>query len=202
MLIRKRPDIPSSQITPKKVYLSRRKLLAGGAAAGGLALAGGRAADLLWPSLRASAGTKLAGVIKGPFSTTEPQTPYDTATHYSNFYEFGTRKEEPAEKAKNFRTSPWMITVEGLVKRPRAFDLDQIMKLAPLEERIYRHRCVEGWSIVVPWIGFPLNALIKLVDPQSKAKYVAFESFYDPKQMLSPRQRRRCRRAWERRPWP
>jgi len=187
MLIRREPSIKSSEITPRQVYLSRRKLLWGGLAGGALA-AGGAAWRLLSPPQPVLAGTKLTGVVKGPFNTSEAQTPFQTVTHYNNFYEFGTAKEEPAEKARNFRTSPWMITVEGLVKKPRKFDLDQIMKIAPLEERIYRHRCVEGWSIVVPWIGFPLNVLIKLVDPLSKANYVAFESFYDPKQMLSPRQ--------------
>jgi sulfoxide reductase catalytic subunit YedY len=107
-------------------------------------------------------------------------------THYNNFYEFGTDKEQPAVLAKNFKTTPWTVSVEGEVAKPKTYDLDAIMKLAPLEERIYRHRCVEGWSIVVPWIGYSLSTLIKLAEPTAKAKYVAFQSLYDPKQMWSP----------------
>ena len=104
-------------------------------------------------------------------------------THYNNFYEFGTGKNEPARNAQNFKTSPWTVSVEGDVAKPRKFALDEILKLAPLEERIYRHRCVEAWSIVVPWIGYSLSALLKQVQPTAKAKYVAFESYCDPKQM-------------------
>ncbi len=174
MLIKKPPDIRSSEITPRHIYVSRRKFLAAGAALAA------------FPGI-AAAGTKLIGVQKGPFSTDEKVTPFDDVTHYNNFYEFGTDKRQPAELAKNLRTSPWTISVEGLVAKPKVFDLDAIMKLAPLEERIYRHRCVEGWSIVVPWIGFPLNALLKQVEPNSKAKYVAFQSLYDPRQMPSAR---------------
>jgi sulfoxide reductase catalytic subunit YedY len=126
---------------------------------------------------------KLNGVIKGPFSTDEKQTPLNDVTHYNNYYEFGTAKEEPAQYAKNFVTSPWTVSVVGEVKKPRNFTMDEILKLAPLEERIYRHRCVEGWSIVVPWIGFSLSTIAKLVEPTSKAQFVAFESYYDVKQM-------------------
>jgi sulfoxide reductase catalytic subunit YedY len=133
------------------------------------------------------AGTRLNGVVKSPFSTNEKQTPFSDVTHYNNFYEFGTGKEQPAELAKNFKTSPWTVSIEGAVHKPRTYDLDALMKMAPLEERIYRHRCVEAWSIVVPWIGFPLNVLVKQVEPTSNAKFIAFQSLYDPKQMLSPR---------------
>jgi methionine sulfoxide reductase catalytic subunit len=122
-------------------------------------------------------------VAKSPFSTTEPVTPIEAVTAYNNFYEFGTGKDEPAKNVRNFRTSPWTISIEGAVAKPQVLALDAIFKAAPLEERICRHRRVEGWSIVVPWIGFPLNSLIKLVDPLSTAKYVAFQSLYDPKQM-------------------
>jgi len=104
-------------------------------------------------------------------------------TTYNNFYEFGTDKGDPSQNAKNFRTSPWTVSVEGEVAKPRKFTMDEIMSLAPLEERIYRHRCVEAWSIVVPWVGYSFNTLAKLVQPNPKAKYVAFESCYDPKQM-------------------
>ena len=158
--------IPYSEVTPKHVYLNRRRFLALGAAGGVL-----------------YANPKLNGVKKSPLSTSETPTPYDVVTHYNNFYEFGTAKDQPAEMAKNFHTSPWTVKIEGAAAKPQVFDLDAVLKLAPLEERIYRHRCVEGWSIVVPWIGFPLNALLKQVEPTAKAKYVAFESLYDPKQM-------------------
>jgi sulfoxide reductase catalytic subunit YedY len=104
-------------------------------------------------------------------------------THYNNFYEFGADKSEPARNSQNFRTSPWTVSVEGEVKTPGKFSMDEILKLAPLEERIYRHRCVERWSIVVPWIGYSLSTILKLVEPTAKAKYVAFQTFYDAKQM-------------------
>jgi sulfoxide reductase catalytic subunit YedY len=183
MLIKKPAEIRSSEITPHSVYLNRRKFLAGISLAGAALAAGRGLLEMVSPSTTVQAGAKLDVALKSPFSTAEKQTPYDDVTHYNNFYEFGTSKEEPAERAKNFRTSPWTVSVEGLVNKPRTYDLDGILKLAPLEERIYRHRCVEGWSIVVPWIGFPLNALIKQAEPLSKAKYVAFQSFYDPGQM-------------------
>jgi methionine sulfoxide reductase catalytic subunit len=183
MLLKKGSEIFSSEITPKSVYLTRRAFIAGASVAVA-ALAGERVvSQLISPSGKAHAGTKLNGVIKGPFSTSEQQTPYNDVTHYNNFYEFGTGKNEPAEKAKNFSTSPWTVSVEGAVNQRRKFDLDSLMKLAPLEERIYRHRCVEAWSIVVPWIGFPLNVLLKQVEPTSKAKYVAFQTLYDSRQM-------------------
>jgi methionine sulfoxide reductase catalytic subunit len=115
-------------------------------------------------------------------------TPHQAIISYNNFYEFGTGKDEPVRLAKNFKTNPWTVSLEGEVMKPKTLDLDQVMKLAPLEERIYRHRCVEGWSFVIPWVGFPLSALLKQVEPTSKAKYVAFQTAYDPKQMLSSRQ--------------
>jgi len=158
-----------SEVTPKSVYLNRRRFLGGLAA---LAAAPG-----------ASGAAKLEGAVKSPYSTTEPPTSYKDVTHYNNFYEFGTAKTQPAELARNFRTRPWTVSIEGDVARPKVYDIDALLKLAPLEERIYRHRCVEGWSIVVPWIGFSLNAVIKQAEPLSKAKFVAFQSYYDPKQM-------------------
>jgi sulfoxide reductase catalytic subunit YedY len=154
--------------------------------AGVVGLAGTRLMDLISPSRDVYAGTKLA-TVKGPFSTDEKITPFNDVTHYNNFYEFGTDKSDPAKNAQNFKTSPWSVSVEGEVAKPRTFTMDDILKLAPLEERIYRHRCVEAWSIVVPWIGFSLNTLIKLVEPTPKAKYVAFQSFYDLKQMPESR---------------
>jgi sulfoxide reductase catalytic subunit YedY len=170
---REHPITVWSEVTPKSVYLNRRRFLAGGmlAAAARKLMAGGR----------------LEAALKSPFSTTETPTPLDDITHYNNFYEFGTSKDQPAKLATNFKTSPWTVSVEGAVNKPRTYDLDTLMKLAPLEERIYRHRCVEGWSIVVPWIGFPLNALIKQVEPLSNARYVAFQSFFDLRQMPQAR---------------
>jgi len=181
MLIGKPSDIPYSEITPKRLYLNRRKFLAEAAAAGAVA-AGAGVLDLLSPRV-AMATTRLNNLVKSPFSTTEPQTPYKDVTHYNNFYEFGTDKGDPAEYAQNFRTSPWTVEVSGEVEKPHSYSLDELMKLAPLEERIYRHRCVEAWSIVVPWIGYSLAEIIKRAQPTSKAKFVAFQSLYDPKQM-------------------
>ncbi len=131
----------------------------------------------------ALAGEKLAGVRNNKYVTDEKLTPFDDIKQYNNFYEFGTAKDDPAVHAKNFQTRPWTIEVGGEIANPKTYDTDEIMKLAPLEERIYRLRCVEAWSMVVPWIGFPLNAVIRKAEPNSKAKYVAFETYYDPKQM-------------------
>ena len=172
MLIQKPADIRYSEITPKSVYLNRRKFLAGAPAA----FLGARAA-------RAQAGAKLPNLAKSPFSTTEKPNTYADVTHYNNFYEFGTSKQQPAQNATNFKTSPWTVSVEGEVGKPRKFSMDEIMKLAPLEERIYRHRCVEAWSIVVPWAGYSLSVLLKQVEPTPKARYVAFESYWDVRQM-------------------
>jgi methionine sulfoxide reductase catalytic subunit len=183
MLIKQAPDLRYSDVTPKSLYFNRRRFLAGVPAA----FAGGAA--LLSPSRRALAAITKLTTEKSPLSTTgEKITPEEDVTHYNNYYEFGTAKEEPAQLAKNFKTSPWTVSVEGDVAKPRKFSVEELMKLAPLEERIYRHRCVEAWSIVVPWIGYSLSTLLKEVEPTSKAKYVAFETLYDPKQMLSPRE--------------
>ncbi len=183
MLVKKAADIPSSEITPKSVYLDRRKFLVGVSAAGATCVAAGGLLGLLTRPGLALAATRLNNLVKSPFSTSEKPNSFEDVTHYNNYYEFGTAKEEPAEKSKNFKTLPWTVSVEGEVHKPRTFDLDAIMKMAPLEERIYRHRCVEAWSIVVPWIGFPLNVLIRQVEPTAKAKFVAFQTFYDTRQM-------------------
>ncbi len=178
MLIEKGAEIPSSEVTSKSLYLNRRKFITGAAV---LAAAAGL-------PLEVSAGDKLPGVVKGPFSTNEKQTPFKDITNYNNFYEFSTDKYEPAGLAKNFRTRPWTVKVQGDVVKPRTFDIDSLLKLAPLEERVYRLRCVEGWSMVIPWVGYPLNVLIKQVQPTSKAKFVEFTTLLDPSQM--PGQRR------------
>src|SRR5579864_3840399 len=186
MLIKKSTDIPSSEITPKSLYFDRRKFLVGASVAGASLLAGKAFFDLTAPEQQVYAA-KLNYSKNAQLSTNEPQTPFKDVTHYNNFYEFGTDKEQPAEEAKNFKTQPWSVSVEGLCKKPRKWGIDEITKLAPLEERVYQHRCVEGWSIVVPWIGFSLSNLIKQADPLPKAKYVAFQTLYDPKQMPGQR---------------
>src|SRR5213595_1589744 len=124
--------------------------------------------------MHASAGQKIDGIQKSALSTTEKVTPFNDVTHYNNYYEFSTEKEEPASLAKDFKTRPWTVTIDGAVKKKQVFDVDSIMKFAAPEERIYRHRCVEGWSIVVPWIGFSLNELINRAVPLGKAQFVEF----------------------------
>jgi sulfoxide reductase catalytic subunit YedY len=188
MVIKKAPDIPSSEITPRSLYLNRRKFLAGAAITGAVVAAGTGLRQLMNPTTVAQAGNKIDGLKKSPFSTTETITPEKDVTHYNNYYEFSTQKEEPADLAKNFRTRPWKVKIDGLVDKKQELDVDTIIKMAPPEERIYRHRCVEGWSIVVPWIGFSLSELIKRVNPQSRAKFVEFTTLLDPNQM--PGQRR------------
>jgi sulfoxide reductase catalytic subunit YedY len=175
MLILKPGDILPSEITPREVYYNRRQFM------------GALAALAIAPALAAPApparGQKLAGVTPGRFSTNEAKTPYDKVTSYNNFYEFGTGKDDPAENAHTLKTRPWTVAVEGEVKRPRIYDMDELLKFAPLEERVYRLRCVEGWSMVIPWVGFPLSALIKQVEPTGNAKFVEFLTLHDPKQM-------------------
>ena len=183
MLIKKAEDIRSSEITPKSLYLNRRKFLAGAAVAGVAAAAGLSLRDMINPSAVAFAGNKIAGIQKSAFSTTEKITPYQDVTHYNNYYEFSTEKDGPAELAKNFRTHPWKVKIDGQVAKKQELDVDSIIKMAPPEERIYRHRCVEGWSIVVPWVGFSLSELIKRVNPTSKAKFVEFTTIMDLNQM-------------------
>ncbi len=182
MIIRRQPELRYSDVSPKDVYLNRRRFLATSAAA---------AAGTLVGPFSASAGTKLTAVkTQAPFSVTDKLSSTAAVSGYNNYYEFGTGKDEPARNAPKWKVpSPWQVRIDGPgVDKPQTLDLDAIMKLAPLEERIYRHRCVERWSIVVPWIGFSLNTVLKAVNPNSKAKYVAFQSIYDPKAMLTPRE--------------
>jgi sulfoxide reductase catalytic subunit YedY len=183
MLVRKSPDLTYADVTPKSVYLDRRKFLRDMGIVGAAAVAGKGLFELASPSQVTFAATKLTGLTRSPFSTTEKQNSFEDVTHYNNFYEFGTDKGDPAKNSKNFNTSPWTVSVEGEVKKPRKFSMDEILKIAPLEERIYRHRCVEAWSIVVPWIGFSFSNLVKLVEPTPKAQFVAFQSYFDPQQM-------------------
>jgi len=183
MLIRSKSgsQLSHADVTPKDLYLNRRKFLQGLGIAGAAAVAGEGLYSALSPEV-AHAGTKLTTVKTG-YTVDEKISSVNDVTHYNNFYEFGTDKGDPAKNAQKFRTSPWTVSVEGQVKTPRKISLDEILKLAPLEERIYRHRCVERWSIVVPWIGYSLGTILKLVEPTEKAKYVAFQSYFDHNEM-------------------
>lgn len=184
MLIKKASDIRSSDITPKSTYMNRRSFIAGGTALGaGLAMLGREMAN---PSDVVAASTKLP-MVKSQFSTTEPETPFKDITNYNNFYEFSTDKHGPADLARNFRTYPWKVKVGGAVAQKKTYEIDDLMKLAPLEERIYRLRCVEGWSMVIPWVGFSLSNLMNQVQPTSKAKYVKFTTLMDMTQMPGQR---------------
>src|SRR5450759_5206497 len=169
MLIKKPADIRYSEITPKHIYMNRRSFLAGVPAA--------------FLGARALAGTKLPNVQKSKYTVSDKQNSYQDVSTYNNYYEFGTDKSDPAQYAKNFKTAPWTVSVEGACNKPRKFTIEEILALAPLEERVYRHRCVEAWSIVVPWVGYSLSTLLNKVEPTPKAKYVAFETLFDRRQM-------------------
>jgi len=158
MSIAKRPHIPSSEITPESVYVNRRRFV-----------------------------QSVAALLIQTEANERP-TPYRDVTTYNNFYEFGIDKDAPARNAKNFRTQPWLVSVEGLVKRPQSYALPDLIKGLTIEDRVYRMRCVEGWSMVVPWQGFQLSALINRLEPTPRAKYIEFETLYDPGQL--PEQRR------------
>jgi sulfoxide reductase catalytic subunit YedY len=187
MLIKKAADVRSSEITPKSLYLDRRRFLAGTAVAGAAAIAEIGLRGVVSPAMSVEANAKIDGLQKSSFSTAEKITPFKDVSSYNNYYEFSTDKYEPAGLAKNFKTSPWKVTIDGLVKKKQELDVDTILKMATPEERIYRHRCVEGWSIVVPWVGFSLNELIKRAEPLGKAKFVEFTTIQDPKQMPGQR---------------
>ncbi len=188
MLIKKASDLRSSDITPYGLYLRRREFIQ---AASGAAVAA--AAALAPPAVLTAAAqagrSKLPNVAKSPLSTTgEKLTPYEDVTTYNNFYEFGSDKEEPARTAGKFKPRPWKVAIEGHVAKPASYDLDEFIKPFALEERIYRMRCVEGWSMVIPWVGFPLSNIIKRVEPTSKAKFVEMTTLFDPSRMWGQRQ--------------
>ena len=168
MLIRKAPDLTYADVTPKSVYLERRRFLRAMGIVGATAIAGKSLFDLALPPQVAFAATKFTNLAKSDFSTSEKQNSYEDVTHYNNFYEFGTDKSDPAKNAKNFNTSNWVVSVEGEVAKPRKFTMDEILKLAPLEERIYRHRCVEAWSIVFPGLVFRSTVLSSSWNPHRK----------------------------------
>jgi len=182
MLIRKPSDVKPSEITDRALYRTRRQFIQRAAAVLAAGVPG-------WHGAHAAVPGKIAlpPIRKSAYSTTEPLNSLKEITTYNNFYEFGTDKYSPAERGKSLRTRPWTVKVSGEVKRPKTFDVDELIKLAPLEERTYRLRCVEAWSMVIPWVGFPLAELIKRVEPTGNAKYVEFTTLHDPEQMPGQR---------------
>ena len=186
MLIRTKSDIPASEITPRETWMNRRKFMAAAAAAGVAAAAGEGLSSLLRPAGAEAAEDKLA-TVKSQYSTPGlTPTSFQDITHYNNFYEFGVNKDDPAKNAWRLKTRPWTIQVEGLVKQKKTLDIDTLLKMKPLEDRIYRFRCVEAWSMVIPWVGYSLSELINACDPLPSAKYVQFLSLADSKDELLP----------------
>jgi sulfoxide reductase catalytic subunit YedY len=182
MLIKPAPDIRSSEITDKKVYLNRREFIR--ATATTAAAAGVLGAGSLVEAKGAAHGRKLPGIKKGfALNTTDKVNSWEDITSYNNYYEFGTDKSDPAENATKFKTEPWTVNVEGECAKKGAMNLEDVLKGETLEERIYRHRCVEAWSMIIPWVGFPLANFIKRCEPTSKAKFIEFTTLYDAKQM-------------------
>src|SRR5947208_260425 len=188
MRIYRRPDIRSSEITDKSLYLNRRAFIraaAGTSAAAAVGLIGGEA--LLDAATPAPHGRKLDNVKKSAFSTDEKPNAWDQITTYNNYYEFGVDKDQPSTFARQLKTEPWTIAVDGECNKKATYTLEDVLKGQTLEDRIYRHRCVEAWSMVIPWVGFPLADFIKKCEPTSKAKFVEFTTLYDPKQMPGTR---------------
>ena len=189
-MVRKSEEIKSSEITDKKVYLNRRLFMRGAALAVSTTATGLLYRRLNPPPPETPKGEKLAtvekptgeGALRDGFTSNEKLTPFTDITNYNNFYEFSTDKSSVATESEGFVTRPWSVSVDGMVNKPRTFDLDELLKL-PQEERIYRLRCVEGWSMVIPWAGFPLGKLLEMVEPTAQAKYVAFQTLLDPKRM-------------------
>ena len=189
MLIKKPDDVKGSEITDRKVYLGRRNFLRGAALAATTFATGVIYKQLLAPQVeppppvgKVEPGSQSAAKQWG--LPGEEATAYKDITTYNNFYEFGTDKYSPARRAQALVTRPWTVSVEGLVNKPKVFDLDELTRLFPPEDRIYRFRCVEAWSMVIPWLGFPLGELVKLVEPQGNARYVAFETANDPERNI------------------
>jgi sulfoxide reductase catalytic subunit YedY len=184
MLIKPSPngiDLPfSSEITPREVFEARRSFIRRLALG---SIAGGALWEMAAREAFAQTGQKLPAKPNPSYVVMDKTTPYKDATTYNNFYEFGTDKADPAQYAGSLKTRPWTVAIEGEVKKPMTLDVDSLIKLAPLEERLYRLRCVEGWSMVIPWTGYSLAELIRRVEPNGNAKYVQFISLADPKQM-------------------
>jgi len=194
VLIRRPSDVRSSEITSRGLYLRRRDFLAGGAAtAAGLAVELGGCKTQAGTSTSPAPPPAPAGAIALPpykanaVTVDEAKTPFKDVSGYNNFYEFGTDKSDPAQNAHTLRTRPWTVAFEGEIAKPRTIDIDTLLKENPLEERVYRLRCVEAWSMVIPWIGFPLGALLKRLEPTSRAKYVAMTTLMAPEQMPGQR---------------
>jgi sulfoxide reductase catalytic subunit YedY len=180
MLIRRAPRFTSNDVTDETLYWNRREWIVAAAATLALLPGEGAAAVPAGPPLKAERNEGL--------SVKEPPTKFDAATTYNNFYEFGVNKDDPARLAHTLRPRPWAVQVDGLVHKPKTFDVDELIRLHPPEERVYALRCVEAWSMVIPWIGFPLGALLRRVEPTGQAKYVEFTTLLDPSQF--PAQRR------------
>ena len=183
MLIHRAPRFRASEITPERWYLNRRTFMAG--IAGALVLGGGEDAPEAAPAV--PQGPPLKATRNDSVSVKEAPTKFESATTYNNFYEFGVNKDDPARLAGSLKPRPWTVKVDGLVAKPKTFDIDELLRAFPLEERVYALRCVEAWSMVIPWIGFPLAALLKRVEPTSQAKYVAFTTLLDPEQFPAQR---------------
>ena len=184
MLIRRAPDITSSEITPESLYLNRRQFIAG-------AMAATLSPVLLLPSASEAAtppaGQPLKAKRNGAFTVEDASTKFENVTTYNNFYEFGPNKDDPARLAHTLKPRPWTVVVDGHVARPKQYDVDELLRVSPLEERVYRLRCVEGWSMVIPWVGYPLASLIKRVEPTGQAKFVEFTTLVDPDQFPGQR---------------
>ena len=178
MLIRRPPDIPSSEITPERLYLGRRAFLAA---------AGMAAASFALPGAARGLVAAASGGQAGRAATDDKLTPYEQVTTYNNYYEFGTGKDEPALFARDFRPRPWTVEIGGEVAHPARYDLDDIVAHVTVQERVYRLRCVEAWSMVIPWMGFPLRDLIARVQPTSQARFVEFTTLYAPDRMPGER---------------
>src|SRR5205814_9360718 len=187
MLIKKAPNIKPSEVTDEKTYLNRRLFIRGAVLAGSVAATGFIYRKLNPPTAVVEERPKIAGLVTPPsdeaiakgFKVSETATSFEDITNYNNFYEFSTEKRSVASEARGFITKPWSVEVGGLVNKPKTFDLDDLLKVAPPEERIYRHRCVEGWSMIIPWVGLPLAALLISVDPLSTVRYAAFQTLFD-----------------------
>jgi len=184
MLIKQSSDLTSSEITDKSHYLNRRKFLRTVAMATGASAAGLATSGTIVAANGAAHGRKLANVVKSAFSVKDEKiNSWDDITSYNNFYEFGVDKNDALKNSGRFITSPWKVSIEGECEKAGVMDLEDVLKGETLEERVYRHRCVEGWSLIIPWIGFPLASLIKKIQPTSRAKFVEFTSVADPKTM-------------------
>jgi methionine sulfoxide reductase catalytic subunit len=183
MLIKRPSDIKSSEITDKRLYYDRREFIRATTGTAVAATAGLFGAEALLEAKGAPHGRKLQNIKKNASGGDEKLNSWEDITSYNNYYEFGTDKGDPAATSGKFKTEPWTVTIEGECGKKGAWSLEDVLKGETLEERVYRHRCVEAWSMVIPWVGFPLANLIKRCEPTSKAKYVEFTTLYDPKQM-------------------